>query len=888
MTRRPPGLASLLLRLRFSRSKSEFLIGDLVEEYNTGNQSDPWYWRQAASLLWSRLDNRHGEREQVSVTNALHSFWIDLRYALRMLGNNRGMTVGAILAVALGIGVNTGIFTLLNSIALRPLPVRNADRVVSVYQVFRGNSARDVYGAPSLFSYPEYLDYREHNHVFSSLLAYTLEFFSASLGGDKPRHVQGQLASCNYFEVLGVRASLGRGLTEPDCAAPSTAPVVVLGDGLWRSTFDANPSVIGKVISLNRVSLTVVGVAPAGFRGTEPIAVDFWTPITMQSALNPQGDSLASDNLSWLVMMGRLKSGVSVAQARADLSVIAGRIDQRHPGRKTTLAVAVASLLGEPEARGYVVGIGAVILAAVSLVLLIACANVANLLLARASGRRKEIAIRCSVGASRGRLIRQLLTESLLLAVIGGSLGSVVAFWSFDVLVQLILTHLPPGIPSIAFSARPDLHVLGYAVALTLITGIIFGLAPALQASKTDLNTALKDEVSGPGVAGARSWLRNALVVVQVSVCLVLLITAGLLARGLRQAQTVDPGFSMRDVAVMSLDLGQQHYDNVKAAFFQQRLIERIRLRPGVDAVAQANVIPLSFATWGSGIRLEGSNRIQVHYDNVSPGYFPLLAIPIIRGRNFSDDEARNSANVAIVMDATARRLWPNQDPVGKVFSFQGEHSWTLLQVVGVAKNTRTSSLGADDAYFFYFPPSPEHQVEAKLLVRYRSSFAAASKGIREAVGGLDPNVLVDVQSMEDNLEAYRLPSRIVTILSTTLGVLALLLASVGIYGVVSYVVSQRTREIGIRMTLGANAKDVLRLVMRGSMRPIILGLVIGVATCAVVSRILSSLLFGVSPLDPITFVGVPAFLLALALLASYLPARRATRVDPTVALRYE
>jgi predicted permease len=755
--------------------------------------------------------------------------------------------------------------------------------------MFRGMTSRNVDGASSMLSYPEYLEYRDNNHVFSGLLAYQ-PYFGASLAGEQPRHVQGQFVSCNYFQVLEVRPVLGERFTEADCAADGTTPVVILSAGLWHSAFDADPSVLGKTITLNRVSLTVVGVAPPGFRGTDVLSADFWVPVTMQPALDVANKNhLADSNLSWLVAMGRLKPGTSLAQARADLSVVAGRIDQGHPGRKTTLTIEVASIFGEPEARAVVLGVGAVILGAVTLVLLIACANVANLLLAGASTRRKEIAVRLAMGASRFRLVRQLMTESLLLALIGGALGSVLSFWSFHALFQFIVAHVPLTLPVITVDARPDLQVLAYALALTLSTGVLFGLTPALQASNPDLILALKNEGSGSHSTGARSKLRSALVVAQVSVCLVLLLAAGLLARGLREAQIIDPGFSAENVCVTALDLKEQGYDGVRARLFQQRLTERIATLPGVDGVAQATVIPLSLNDWGSGIRINGNDRIQIHFDEVSPAYFPLLNIPIIRGRNFTDAETRSAAKVAIAMDSTARRLWPNEDPVGKVFGFQsGPETWTTMQVIGVVKNTRASSLGADDDYFFYFLPAPEDHAGLNLLVRNAGSFAATAKEIREAVRSLDPNVLAEVHALQDNLENYRWPSRMVTILSSTLGGLALLLASIGVYSVVAYMVSHRTREIGIRMTLGANALDVLRLVLGGSMRPVVLGIVIGVAGCAAVSRLLSSLLFGVSPFDPVIFTAVPAFFLAVALLASYLPARRAIRVDPAVALRYE
>ena len=889
MKRQPPRLASTILRLRFSRAKSEFLLGDLMEEYAEGERTNGWYWRQALSLLWTRPAWRQRSAENFSGGGMLASFGSDLRYAARGMGASRGLTAAAILAVALGVGVNTGIFTLLNGMALRPLPVRDARSMVSVYQTIRGLKNRNVNGNESYFSFPEYENYRRNNHVFSGVLAY-YPFFRATLGGERPRAVDGTLTTCNYFDVLQARPTMGRGFLPSDCAGKGAAAVVVLRDGFWRSQFGGDAALIGKAITLNRTRFTVVGVATTGFQGTEPLQVDFWAPVTMQAALNAGDDSIADENLSWLVIMGRLKPGVPLSEVRADLGVIAGRIDQRYPGRKTTLTVDVATFFGAPDERSGVLSVAAVLLAAVGLVLLIACANVANLLLARAAARRKEIAVRLSVGASRRRLIRQLMTESVLLALPGGLLGSALAFASIPTLTGMALSGLPANFPHLTINTRPDLAVLGYSLGLTLLTGIVFGLAPALQSTRLDLSTALKEEGSGGGSVGSRSWLRNALVVVQVSVCLVLLITAGLLLRGLQAAQSVEPGFEMKDVAYARFDLLQQGYDDARAARFHRALKEKVAALPGVDGVAEAIVIPLSHNTYGTSIDPQGGTKNrQITYDVVTPQYFSLLAIPIVRGRNFTEQEARTGGQVVIVMESTARKLWPNQDPLGKTFVSHGAgNSEKSVEVVGVAADSRTSSLGEVDPYFFYFPTAPDSQQTLNLLAHGSVPFAAMAKEIRGAARAIDPDIIVDVHPMEENLELYRLPSRIVTALSAVLGGFALLLASIGIYGVVSYAVSRRVREIGIRMTLGADAGEVMGMVLRGALRPVLLGAAVGVAGCAAVSRVLSSLLFGVSPFDPLAFGAVTLFLIGVAAAASYIPARRAARLDPMVALRYE
>jgi len=637
---------------------------------------------------------------------------------------------------------------------------------------------------------------------------------------------------------------------------------------------------------LNRTAFTVIGIAPQGFGGTEPIPSAFWVPITMQAAMEPDRDFLGDANVSWLALLGRVRPGVSMGQVRADLSVIASRIDQQHPGRETTLAIRTATFLGRPEEHNFVIGAAAVILFGFGLVLLIACANVANLMLARATARQKEIAVRLSVGASRWRLIRQLLTESLMLALMGGALGSVLAFWSFEAISHFVISHLPHGFPPLALNLTPDLRVLGYALLLTLMTGVVFGLAPALQASRADLNTALKGMDGGLGGRAGGGLLRHSLVAAQVAVCMILLIAAGLLLRGLYFAQTVDPGFVMNGISVVSLDLRAQGYKEKPAAAFEQRLKEKVAALPGVDGVAEAAQTPLSDDHNVTNFSIPGKpDEYDIENDAISQGYFSMLGIPIVRGRDFTEEEVHAGAKVAIVTEATARKLWPGEDPIGKILR---EGKDTDLQIIGIARDALVSHLGENAKLYVYLPAGPKEQSELHLLIHGGGGFASVVAGVREAASGIDPDVMVDVTRLEDNMEVWRTPARIVAALAGSLGALGLLLASIGVYGVVSYAVSRRTREIGIRMTLGADGREVMGLLLRQSMRPVLVGGAIGIACCAGVSWVLSSILFGISAHDPIAFVFVPAFLLAVAVLASYVPARRATKVNPIVALRYE
>jgi len=737
-----------------------------------------------------------------------------------------------------------------------------------------------------MFSYPEYLEYRDHNHVFSGLLAYEPSV-EATLARGKMQQLLGAITSCNYFDVLSEHPAQGRGFVDSDCAAPGENAVVVVSDDLWRGTFGSDPLLVGRRIVLNRTPYTVVGVTRPGFTGTEPVASAFWAPITMQKALEPESDRLPDNNLSWLTLLGRVQPDVTMERVRADLGVIAGRIDQLHPGRATSLRIRTATFFGSPEERDeLLLPIASVILAAFGLVLLIACANVANLLLARASARHKEIALRLSIGAGRWRLVRQLLTESLLLSLFGGTLGSLLAFWSFAGITQFVTSHLPREFSTLAINVAPDFRVLAYALALTLLTGVAFGLMPALQSSRLDLNTALKGDVTGTGRGKTRGRiLRSTLVGAQIAVCMILLLAAGLLLRGLYYTQTVNPGFEMKNVAGALLNPGAQGYDENRATVFMGRLRERIAGLPGVTEVAQAECAPLSHDFSADHFAVPGrGDKVGIEYNHISREYFSVVGIPIVRGRGFTPGETRDALGV-VVTESTARRFWPGEDPLAKTLR---EDTGREYSVIGVAKDAQVSHLGELNTTYLYFPSGPQDNLRTYVLVRFAGGFAATAKGIRDVVQSLDAEMPVDVTKLEDYLEVWRAPSRIVAMLSGALGALALLLASIGVYGMVSYTVSRSVREIGIRMALGADGAEVMSLVLGQAMRPVLIGGFAGMIGGAAVTGLLSSMLFGVSAHDPIAFISVPLFLLVVALIASYIPARRAMRVDPMVALRYE
>ena len=565
--------------------------------------------------------------------------------------------------------------------------------------------------------------------------------------------------------------------------------------------------------------------------------------------------------------------------------MIASQIDREQPGRTTTLNIAPATSLSLPEARRDLLGLASVILAAFGLVLLIACANVANLLLAGAAGRTKEIAVRLSVGASRGRLMQQLLTESLMIALAGGVAGSLLAWWSFKGLLAVVLSALPGTIPALSIDANPNLTVLWFGLGLSVATALVFGMVPALQASRQDVQSVLKQDGAGSG-RRAGGWLRGSLIGVQVAVCMVLLVSAALLLRALYAAQTAEPGFDYGPISVASFDLQGPAYDDRRVAAFQQELIDRVHALPGVEAVARVSKIPLSPGHRQDMFRLPSSEAWhEVDMNLVSPGYFSLIGIPIVRGRTFLPSEIGDTSRAVIVTEATARRYWPGIDPVGRtVLMGQGSKP---LEVVGVAGDAQVRDDRPDGIELHV--PAGRRGCQRRLLLLVRGqNFASLASGVRELTRQLDPAILVRVNRLEENLDFWRTLSRLTAGLAGSLSLLALVLASLGVYGVVSCLVSRRRREMGIRMVLGATARDVQTLILRQTLVPVAIGAVIGIAGAAAASQVLESVLFGVSPFDAIAFIGAPLFLLAVAASATLLPARQALKLDPMTTLRYD
>jgi len=825
------------------------------------------------------------------------NLWNDLRYAVRRLRASPGFTAAAVVTIALGVGVNTGIFSIFNGVALRELPAPDADELVSIHQIFDEATRRERSrsGPVSAFSTSEYRFYSDRVQTLSGIVGYSPQT-PATLGGEMPQQVTGTLVTCNYFGVLRQPPVLGPGFSG-DCDAEGAAPTVILGYDLWTTAFGADPAIVGREVLLNRLTFTVVGVAPDGMRGVDMVPVSWFAPISTSPLLRSFGvlGEYGNDNWSWLTLIGRRAEDTTLDRVRAELGVVAAQIDQQQPPRETTLDIERASRLSRPDPE--LVAAGAVVMTAFGLVLLIACANVANLLLARATRRTREIAVRVSLGATRARVVQQLLSESVLIALIGGLLGFVLAMWSSQSLVALSLEATEAR--QLAIEAVFDVRVLLFAFVVTLASGVLFGLAPAVRMSKPDLHTATKADAAGPGhLSGGR--LQRVLLGAQVAVCMVLMISAGLLLRALYATQTVEPGFEHEDVAVASIDFTGAGYEAAQAAAFQRQLMDRIGSIPDVETVALARFTPLGRGGGGFPVRLPGQSQpVGIRFNLVSPDYFSLVGIPIVRGRTFAETEISGEPGAVIVTEATARRLWPDQNPIGQAL-MQGtaEPQGTAdppgggipeaptYQVVGVAQDAQITDIGDFPSDYLYLPAGQDAAL--RLLVRGGLDFAGTAAGIRSAAAELDPALIVRVDPLEANLDVWRSQAGFVSTLSLSLGALALVLASVGVYGVVAFAVHRRVREIGIRMALGANARSVLSLMLKRTLRPVVIGAAVGIVVAAAVSRILSSVLFGVSPLDPIGMGGAAFFVVGVAVAAAVLAAWPATRSDPLVTLRYE
>jgi predicted permease len=821
----------------------------------------------------------------------------DLRYGVRVLAKQPGFTAVAALALALGIGVNTAILSAVNGFVLRPLPVEKPEELMAPY--WGSKKDAQVWGE---FSYPNYIDLREQNKSFSDLCAWRETSAGISFGesrsasdDEQAEVVWGELVSANYFDVMGVKPMLGRGFLPEEDLAPNAHPVTLISQAVWQQHFNADAGVVGKTVYLNGQPFTVVGVMPESFLGSVfYLRHSFWVPLMMAQKFGRRAEWKTDRSYALFRLYGRLKPGLTTAQAETDLNLVAGTLAQLYPEDNAGTKIQLTTELdGRYDAATKIIKYGGLMaLCVASLVLLVACANVANLMLARATTRAKEIGIRLAIGASRGRIVRQLLTESVLLALLGGALGLVLAYWGADV----IRASFPPVPYPISIDFAPDGYVLKWMLAVSLLTGMIFGLAPALLASRADLVAVIKG-ASGQSRSRRRWNLRGALVVAQVTISIVVLICAGLFIRSLRKALDTDPGFQTDNLVTMMINPKLLGYDQKAIWRFFPELLHRIETQPGVRTAALTDELPLQAGDLSRGpVVKEGeadpppNQGVISKCSFVSPKYFDTMRTPLVMGRDFTERDTADAPPVVIVNQEFARRFYGSaEQAMGKRFRFaQGT---PLMEIVGIAKDGLYRNLYEDRQPYMFLPVYQQQQGGVTLLISAQSAadLRAVAESARREIAQLDSRLPVfGVMTAEENLSIAYWGPRLAAGMATTFGVLALVLATMGLYSVMTYDVSQRTHEIGIRMALGAGLRDVLRLVVSQGMRMALIGIALGLAGAFVLTRVFASLLLGVGTTDSVTFVGVPALLIAVALLACYIPARRAARVDPLVALRHE
>ncbi|PYL45841.1 MAG: permease [Verrucomicrobia bacterium] len=792
----------------------------------------------------------------------------DIRFGFRQLIKQPSFAALAILSMALGIGANTSIFSLVDTALLRPLAVKEPSQLVELYSTT--NQGADW----SLQSYPNYKDYRDRNTVFSGLFVYRVVVSSLTVNNSSQR-VWGYLVSGNYFDVLGVKPMLGRAFLPEEDQTPDSHPVAVISYNCWQHRFGGDPAIVGKTVEFNSRPFTVIGVAPKGFIGTE-VAYDpeMFIPVMMAKTIEPGNNYLEKRDAGNLFTVGRLKPDVSFAQARTALETLTAQLAKDYPqnvGRGIRLGKPGLFI---PDIANSVFAFTGVLAAVGALVILLACVNLASLLLARATERQREIAVRLAIGASRRRLVRQLLTESLLISLSGGAAGVFLAA-AINRAVRGI--RLPSDV-TLLFDLRTDWRVLSFALLLSIATGILFSLIPALQSSKPQLVPALKSESSMAGFR--RSRLRNFLVVVQVSLSLILLISAGLIVRSLQAAQRMRPGFNPENAVAISFDVSLQGYDEERGRTFQRQVLERAKALPQVEHTALTDYLPLGLnyndnTVYIEGTQFKGASNLPIAIPiESSPGYFDVMGIPL-RGRDFRDDENKKESRVAVVNETFAKKFFNGQDPIGRRFNWHGPQD-PFFEIVGVVPDGKYNSLGEDPKPALYTPLYRDYSGTVTLVARTRSDPRQVLSALRGEVQKLDPSISVyAAKTLKEHLGTSLFPA-------------ALVLAAVGIYGVMSHVVAGRTREIGLRMALGAQLSDVQKLILKQGMFLAAIGSLSGLLIAFGGARMMKSLLYGVSAFDPITFMCVALLLLGIALLACWVPARRASRVEPMIALRAE
>jgi len=930
-----------LLRLRallFRRQMDEELQEELQFhlEMQTrkiqANNADPAEARRQARLQFGSLERATEQCREARGVMTLQDLLQDLRYGVRLLKKSPIFTTVAVLILGFGIGLNTSLFSVVDAVALKPIPVRDSGRFVRLERWFAGDARGDIQYA---FSHAEFQAFSEHNNVFSSLIetsfpqqiAASLPLEPAAVEVSKavmgpPEQATTQMVSPNYFSDLGVAPVLGRVFRQDEGRIPGSDPVMVLSYPYWQRRFGGDPSIVGKIIKITDTAFTVVGIAPRRFVGTgnPPVLVDFWTLLGMQPQVLPGQDWLNQPCDYRIQVLGYLKPGISMKHAQADVSVLEERFAHDHPttteeiplsrlqsavDKTTAVTVQSARFFGNTEDIRFK-AIVVLLMAIVGLVLAVACANLANMLLAKASGRQSEIAIRLALGASRARLVRQLLTESLILAVLGGAVAVLFSLWGSR-LLWLAVEQFAGMHSAFVREISPDLRIFAYTLLLSLATGMLFGLAPALRSSRPGLTNSLKDSGTSFGQRLDRSRLRGLLVGGQIATSTLFLIVAGLLTHGLLRSTSVDPGFEVRRLFPIPLP----HSSNAaQSRSLRQQALDRIALLPEVEGVTFTDFVPLQ-STWTTQVSIQNDKQrasgsasaetLETCARHVSFSYFSTLGIPMVRGRLFTSAESRQGAPIAIISSALARQGWNGDDALGKRIKLQTQrHEWTTLEVVGVVGDVRSANISRLDPAFVYVPTNATQLDDYFGLVRLsgdtRRGFAAIQRSLEQTDGRLRPGF--SLVSLEDGaVESQIVMARTFTLSAMFLAGVALVLASIGVYGVMSFLVSRREKEIGIYMALGATRSDVLGLMLRQGMRPVIAGVTLGLLCALGVSGLMRAILifpgsvdvlYGARWFDPVTFLGLATLLTAIALFACYLPARLATSVEPMIALRHE
>ena len=850
--------------------------------------------RQAVIAIGGLTQQKEACRDTHGVTVIDHAMR-DIRYAARMLRLNPGFTLVAVLSLALGIGANTAIFSVLNPLIFRPLRVPDAERLC---RVFSGRSGGDLYARTS---YPNYADLRGNLQAFESLSAssWPVPFsvgLGTGLGGPSQTEVAwGAVVTGNYFSTLGVHTALGRPFLSEEDAVPDARAVVVISHRFWQRKLAADPGVIGRALRLNSREFTIIGVAASQMPQTEPpFPADLWVPMMMQARAMPgEAHKLTSRSDTWLSVFGRLRPEVTLTQARAELDTWAHRLEGSHPVENRGLVLPV---LTEQDGRARqlpgVAPLGWGLLGVVALVLLIACANIASLLLARALARQREFAIRAAVGASRTRLVRQLLTESLLMSLIGGVGGLAVA----SAATRGLLALTPPLPIEVAVDAGIDVRVLLFTLVVSIGTGLLLGILPAIRFAKQDLTSALKHGDAGTRRTRTRMLARDVLVVGQIAVSLVLLIAAGLFVRSLQQAQHIRVGFDPDNRLLATVDVGRAGYSQERGLTFQTRLLEEVRALPGIVAASFTAHPQLGPGYLGDGrLYVEGEapvpddRRPVVYYDKVAPRYFEAMGTPFLSGRGFTEQDSAGSRSVGVVNETLARGISRGESPIGKRLRLSNTPAAPWIEIIGVVADGKYQSLGEPPQQHLYLPSLQNFHSAMTLVLHTLGDPRSYGQPVRSLVHKLDPDLPVtDVRTMNEHLGFALYPARVSALLFTISGVLGLLLAMIGVYGLLVFVVRQRTREVGIRIALGARSQDVVWLVARNTIVLLAAGLGLGLLAAYAATGMMASLLYGLDARDPLTFVAAPLFLLLTAVAATALPARQASRVDPLVALRAE